>query len=90
MIREPPIRRPKQWQDQGRSTVRDRTAGAAMAAISGESIGREGAVVDVIDVVLPLYSVIVFASLAGTIGAFFPEQRDSTASSGRDEGGDER
>ncbi len=48
---------------------------AAMAAISGESIGREGGVAGVIDVVLALYSVVFFASLAGTIGAYFLEQR---------------
>lgn len=48
---------------------------AAIAAISGESIGREGAVAQIIDVVLALYSVVFFASLAGTIGAYFLEQR---------------
>lgn len=55
---------------------------AAMAAISGESIAREGNVVAVLDVVLAVYSVVFFASLAGTIGAYFLEQRDSATVAG--------
>ncbi len=52
---------------------------AAMAAISGEAIGREGGIASIIDVVLAVYSVGFFASLAGTIGAYFLEQRGDDA-----------
>ncbi|MDP8957546.1 MAG: hypothetical protein M3N24_11460 [Actinomycetota bacterium] len=59
---------------------------AAMAAISGETIGREGGIAALLDVVLAVYSVVFFASLAGTIGAYFLEQRgdDAEARKGRD------
>jgi voltage-gated potassium channel len=50
---------------------------AALATISGEPIGPRSAVADVLEVVLALYSVIVFASLAGVLGAWFLERRDA-------------
>jgi voltage-gated potassium channel len=49
---------------------------AAMAAINGEPIPSDRGVVQVLDVALALYAVVLFASLAGTLGAFFLERRD--------------
>lgn len=48
---------------------------AALATLGGEPIGRDGAVPQVLEVFLILYSVVVFAALAGTLGAFFIEDR---------------
>lgn len=52
---------------------------AALATISGEPLGRTGAVAGFLDVVLAIYAVVVFAALAGSLGAFFLERRDETA-----------
>lgn len=49
---------------------------AALATISGEPTGRDHAVAQVLDVVLGLYSVVVFAALAGALGAFFLKRRE--------------
>ncbi len=43
----------------------------ALAAISGESLGRPDALARVVEVLLAAYSVAVFATLAGTVGAYF-------------------
>lgn len=50
----------------------------ALATISGEPLGRTGAVAGLLDVVLAVYAVVVFAALAGSLGAFFLERRDET------------
>lgn len=47
----------------------------ALAAISGEPLGRPDAVSRVVEVLLAGYSVAVFATLAGTVGAYFLEAR---------------
>jgi voltage-gated potassium channel len=44
---------------------------AAMATITGRELAAEGAFPRVLEVVLALYSVAVFATLAGSVGAFF-------------------
>lgn len=44
---------------------------AAMATVTGRELGAEGAFPRVFEVVLALYSVAVFATLAGSVGAFF-------------------
>jgi voltage-gated potassium channel len=44
---------------------------AALAAITGEPLGQSDGFAQVLDVVLGVYSVIVFAALAGTVGAYF-------------------
>lgn len=49
---------------------------AALAAVTGEPIGQDSAVVQVLEVVLAIFSVVVFAALAGALGAFFLERRD--------------
>ena len=50
----------------------------ALATISGEPLGRTGVVAGVLDVVLAVYAVVVFAALAGSLGAFFLERRNET------------
>jgi voltage-gated potassium channel len=44
---------------------------AALATITGEPTGVDSAAADVLEVVLALYSVVVFATLAGVLGAYF-------------------
>lgn len=48
---------------------------AALATIAGEPLGRDDSFARLLDVVLATYSVVVFATLAGSFGAFFLEQR---------------
>ena len=43
----------------------------SLAAISGEPLGRPDALARVVEVLLAVYSVAVFATLAGTVGAYF-------------------
>lgn len=52
---------------------------AALAAIVGEPLGRQDGLSKALDIVLSLYSVVVFAAVAGSVGAFFLE-RDSSES----------
>ena len=49
---------------------------AALATITGEPINRPDAFARTLEVVLATYSVIVFATLAGTLGAYFLESAD--------------
>ncbi len=43
----------------------------ALAAITGEPLGRPGSFAQVLEVLLAIFSVVVFATLAGTLGAYF-------------------
>ena len=57
----------------------DRTYGealhaTALATVAGEPIGVDGAGLQVLELVLVAYSVVVFAALAGTVGAFLLER----------------
>lgn len=47
---------------------------AAYATITGEPIPAEGALADVLELVLALYAVVVFGLLAGALGAYFLER----------------
>lgn len=49
---------------------------SAMAAITGSGITSTGSFSRVIQVLLAIYSVAVFATLAGTLGAYFLRQRE--------------
>ena len=49
----------------------DALHGAALATISGEPLEMDGALAKTLEVVLALYAVVLFAALAGSIGAFF-------------------
>lgn len=59
----------------------------ALAAIAGEPFQREEAFAQVLEVVLAVYSVAVFASLAAGIGAYFLEHRDPAGDRRRGAGG---
>lgn len=53
---------------------------AAYSAVSGQPIGVDHALAQVLELVLALYAVIVFAFLAGTLGAYLLERdRDKAA-----------
>lgn len=47
---------------------------AALSTITGERIAAQGTLVRVLEIALAAYSVIVFAALAGSLGAFFLER----------------
>ncbi|QBI21937.1 hypothetical protein ER308_06120 [Egibacter rhizosphaerae] len=51
----------------------------ALSAISGQPLTADGAVARVLELVLAVYSVVVFAALAGMLGAFFLERRPAPA-----------
>ncbi len=48
---------------------------AALATITGEPLGSESGLARLLEVGLALYSVVVFAALAGVLGAYFLEDR---------------
>lgn len=48
---------------------------SALATITGEPFGRDAGLAKVLDVVLAVWSVGVFAAVAGTVGAYFVEGR---------------
>lgn len=52
---------------------------AALATITGEPTGSDHGLAQVLDVVLAVYAVVFFAALAGSLGAFFLEQRRQAA-----------
>lgn len=56
-------------------TYGDALHAAALATITGEPFAREAGLAKVLDVVLAVWSVGVFAALAGTLGAYFLEGR---------------
>lgn len=49
---------------------------ASLAAISGEPLGSDDPFSQVLDVLLAAFSVVVFATVAGSLGAYFLENRD--------------
>lgn len=50
---------------------------AVLGAVAGQPIEATGAVADVVEIVLALYATVVFATLAGVVGAFFLENREA-------------
>ena len=60
---------------------------SAISTITGEPLGSETGLAQVLDVVLASYSVVIFATLAGSIGAFFLRGRsqDGRGRSGEDQ-----
>lgn len=52
---------------------------AALAAITGEPTGSGAGLAQVMDVLLSLYAVVFFATLAGILGSFFVERRREVA-----------
>jgi voltage-gated potassium channel len=65
----------------GYDTYGDALHAAAIGTISGAPLGREHALAQVLDVVLAVYSVGVFAAVAGALGAYFLEDRERTKQS---------
>ncbi|HEV2087674.1 MAG TPA: hypothetical protein VGR21_05130 [Cryptosporangiaceae bacterium] len=62
---------------------------AALGTITGEPLSRGGtALGQVVEVALAAYSVVVFASLAATLGAYFLSRDPGGGTRGSDEGGD--
>jgi voltage-gated potassium channel len=51
----------------------------ALGAITGEPLGRSDAFAQITEVLLAIFSVVVFGTLAGTLGAFFLQTRDAPA-----------
>jgi voltage-gated potassium channel len=47
----------------------------ALASVAGEPLGFDGGLTKVLDVVLALYAVVVFATAAATVGAYLLERR---------------
>ncbi|MBA2529780.1 MAG: ion transporter [Euzebyales bacterium] len=47
---------------------------AALATVTGEPFGRDAGAAKLLEIVLAVYSVVVFAALAGMLGAFFLER----------------
>jgi voltage-gated potassium channel len=57
-------------------TYADALDDAALATISGEPFSPEHGALRIVQVVVIAYSVVVFAALAGTVGAFLLERKD--------------
>ena len=65
---------------------------AALATVTGEPLAQDGGFARIFEVVLAVFSVVVFATLAGSLGAYFletradrrPETPTNVASSGVD------
>jgi voltage-gated potassium channel len=57
-------------------TYGDALHGAAYSTISGQPLRMEGTLARVTEIVLALYAVVLFASLAGTVGAYFLRPAD--------------
>ena len=55
-------------------TYGESLATTALATVAGEPLGPETATARIASVILALYSVVVFASLAGSIGVYFAER----------------
>ncbi|MFP3901804.1 MAG: hypothetical protein ACLFXM_13195, partial [Acidimicrobiia bacterium] len=49
---------------------------AALSAIAGEPLPTRSTVADVLEIVLAIHATVIFAALAGSLGAFFLERRD--------------
>ena len=62
---------------------------AALATVAAEPLAAQGGLAQVLDVVLAVYSVAVFATLAGALGAFFLRDRPDP-DAGTETGGDDR
>lgn len=64
------------YQFSGYSRYGEALHAAALATITGQPLGRSDGFALVLEVVLAAFSVVVFATLAASLGAFFFERRD--------------
>lgn len=55
-----------------------------LGAVSGQPTDLPGAVADVLEVLLAIYATVVFAALAGVLGAYFLERREADRARLRD------
>jgi voltage-gated potassium channel len=70
------------------SSYADALHDAALATVTGEPLSAAGGVARTLEVVLAVYSVAVFATLAGALGAFFLQRpNEPAAMAGPDVGG---
>lgn len=63
------------------SSYGDALHDAAMSTVTGQPLAADGGLVRIAEVALAIYSVAVFATLAGALGAYFLEARDGPADS---------
>lgn len=63
---------------------------AALATITGEPLGRPDGFARLLETALAVFSVVVFATLAGSLGAYFLETRDARSSAVPSEPGGDR
>jgi voltage-gated potassium channel len=66
-------------------TYADALEDAALATIAGEPFVPEHAALRVIQIIVVAYSIVVFAALAGTVGAFLLERGNDDARRLREE-----
>ncbi|MGY1916643.1 hypothetical protein [Blastococcus sp. SYSU DS0973] len=57
---------------------------AALATVSGQPLTADGGLARVLDIVLAVYSVVVFATVAGALGAYYLDRRESERSGAGD------
>ncbi len=65
------------FQFSGYTRYADALHATALATITGEPLGQPDGFARSLEVVLAVFSVVVFATLAGSLGAFFLERRES-------------
>jgi voltage-gated potassium channel len=58
----------------------------ALATVTGQPLTAEGGLARLVEVVLAVYSVAVFATLAGALGAYFVEDRHNAVTRPEDRG----
>ena len=66
------------FQFSGYRRYADALHAAALATMTGQPLGRQDAFSQVLEVFLAAFSVAVFATLAGSVGAFFLERRNGS------------
>ena len=58
---------------------------ATLAAITGQPLGQDGGLVRLVELVLVVFSVAVFATLAGSLGAYFLHGSQESAAAARED-----
>jgi voltage-gated potassium channel len=72
------------YQFGGYARYGDALHAAALATIVGEPLGRPDGFTRLLEVALAVFSVVVFATLAGSLGAYFLETRAEPTAGGRE------
>lgn len=71
------------YQYSGYEAYGDALHAAALATVTGEPLGRPDGFARILEVGLAVFSVVVFATLAGSLGAYFLETRSAAAAEQR-------